>query len=277
MSIKRIVSYWGIASGGDDTVRYVQFLTKKTGWRGFVNHRDFQAQLDAGITRFLLWMPFGREKEMRKQTVAGHTFDTLLRFDAYQQAVAANLPWLTENFVEQFRPLTDKGIQIIAYMGSLAGSPEFEVESGIVRRQWLDASIDPFEDAQCDYAFDTAVRAPIGHYCTNIAAGLRRKGTRVYCEAMPMQAYPHWLQGDVMSSEEQYQAACVPGNRGILCDPKEIVGELVRGVWNPPPPPFKNFAEYYRAVVPEILKAGHTACIQARHYLLQGGKLEELV
>lgn len=274
--LDRIISFWGISSGGNPDVRFTQFINSKTGWRGFVNQPDFKKQLDAGVRRFLIHMPFGREKDVRQQLVNGQKFDTFYRFDAYQQAVAANLPWLTTGFAEEFKALVDNGCQVIAYMGTLAGSPEFEVASGIARRQWLDGSIEPTEDAGCDYAIDTACRAPSGHYCTNIVDAMRRKGTRVYCESMPRIEADHWCKGDVISSETQYQAAVGDVKRVALCDPSKIVGELVRGLWDPAPQPFKNYADYYKAVVPEVLKAGHTACLQLRHYLNQGGKLEEL-
>jgi hypothetical protein len=272
--LSRIISFWGIGSGKLPEVRYTQFVNAKTGWRGFVASADFQKQLDLGITRFLLWMPFGRDA-VRYQTVDGQKFDSNLRFDQYTLALQANLPWLTNGFAEAFKDLTDKGVQVIAYTGALAGAPEFEVASGIARRQWLDAAIEPFEEAGCDYAIDTAVRAPKGHYCSNIADGLRRKGARVYAEAMPMVSASHWCEGDVISVEAQYQAAIRDGGK-ILCDPKKIVGELVRGFWNQVPESFKNYADWYRVRVPQALGDGHSVCLQLRAYLAQNGKLEEL-
>jgi hypothetical protein len=276
LSINKIISFWGIGSGGKPETRFTQFINSKTGWNGFVAQADFQRQLDAGVKRFLLWMPFGRD-DLRQQTVNGIEYPTVLRFDAYPQAKKANLPWLTTGFADAIKPLTEKGVQVIAYMGSLPGSPEFETESGLVRRAYLDDALEPFEDAECDYCFDTACLAPKSHYCTNIVYGLRRKGTRVYCESMPRADQPHWAEGDVLSSELQYQAALAPGNRSVLCDPKAITGELVRGIWDAVVPPYKNYVDYYQAVVPKALADGHSVCLQVRHFMAQGGKLEGLI
>ncbi len=276
MDLSRIISFWGISSGGNPDVRYTQFIESKTGWNGFVA-KMLQPQIDLGIKRFLLHMPFGRETDVRWQTVNGQTFDTFYRFDAYQLAVAAKLVWLTNGFPDAIKPLTDAGIQVIAYMGTLAGSPEFEVSSGIARRQWLDACLEPFENAGCDYAVDTACRAPIGHYCTNIIDELRRKGTRVYCESMPRAEADNWCLGDVLSSEAQYQATVNDKTHQALCDPKRIVGELVRGIWDLTlAPTGATYATYYPTVVPKALAEGHSVCLQVKHYLSQGGKLELL-
>jgi hypothetical protein len=222
-------------------------------------------------------MPFGRD-DLRQQRVNGIDNPTVLRFDAYTQAKKTKLAWLTAGFPDAIRPLTEKGIQVIAYMGSLPGSPEFETESGLVRRAYLDDALEPFEDSECDYCFDTACLAPKSHYCTNIVHGLRRKGTRVYCESMPRADQPHWAEGDVLSSEEQYQAALSPGNRSVLVDPKAITGELIRGIWDLKlAPPKATYAEYYPTVVPKAISEGHSVCLQVRHYLNQGGKLEGLI
>jgi hypothetical protein len=277
MSLNRIISFWGIGSGGNPDVRYTQFIESKRGWRGFVNRADFQDQLNAGVCRFVLHSPFGREKDVRWQTVNGEKYDTIYRFDAYQAALQSKLVWLTNGFAEAIKPIVDQGCQVIVYLGSLAGALEYELVSGSERRKWLEGCLKPFKEAGCDYAIDTACRAPLGHYCNDIAEEMRGAGRRVYCESMPRAEADQWCLGDVMSSEEQYQAALNDKTHQALCDPKRIVGELVRGMWQPAPPPYKNYVDYYQAVVPKALADGHSVCLQVRHFLAQGGKLEGLI
>lgn len=285
MNLDRIISYWGIGSGSTAAVpRGIQFVTEKTGWQGFVD-TYLAPQRKLGISRFLLWMPFGREEKERIQTVNGTSGPSTLRFDQYQQCVKAGLKHVTEGFADAIRPLTEDGCQVIGYCGMLGGSPEIERRRWD-REQWLDECLAPFKAANCDIAIDSACLST-NDYVTRLARDIRfNSSAKVYCEAMPRTEASEWAYSDVMSTEEQYQNARNPAARDVLVNPKSIRGELVRMFtaansavskpWFDANRGVQDWAGYYRAKVPQAIKDGHSVCLQLRHYLEQGGKIEEL-
>jgi hypothetical protein len=280
MSLDKIISYWGIGSGSPKVnPRRIQFVTE-SGWLGFVA-TYLKPQIDLGVSRFLLWMPFGQEFDaerdgLRAQSIGKEVFQTRVRFDQYLLAQAAGMKWLTGDFVEAISPLVKSGCQVIAYCGTLGGAPEYEDADDQERLQLVNGSLAPFMAAGCDLAFDTACRSPEWHYVTDLADHLRDQGVRVYCESMPYLSAPHWSHGDVMASESMYQAAAMPTNAGTFVNPKLIRGELVRGIWGAVEPPYKTYVDFYSAVVPKAIADGHSVCIQLRHFLAQQGKLEQL-
>lgn len=281
--LDQLISYFGIASGIGP--RGLQLVTKETGWQGFVD-KYIAPQRAQGIRRFLLWMPFGQEIQyvdgkpttagLRTQRVCGQSFASRVRFDAYQLAKQAGLDWVTKGFVEAIRPLVLDGCQVIGYCGALGGAPEFELVSGRDRQRYLADSLEPLRRAGCDIAIDSACLSPSGHYVTPIAYALRTANVRVYCESMPTQLGPHWANGDVISDERQYQVALDPTSRKVLCDPKEITGEIVRGFWMAPPTGM-NFVGWYREAIPKVLNEGHSACLHLVGYLREKGEIKDLL
>lgn len=75
------------------------------GWQGFVD-KWIKPAIKLGFTRFELHNPGG--------TVNGED----MRCDQLVVAEAQGLKFLTKGFVEAFKPITDKGIEIICYMGN---------------------------------------------------------------------------------------------------------------------------------------------------------------
>lgn len=287
MGLERFISYWGIGSASPAINRGLQFVTKETGWKGFVD-TYIVPQRKLGISRFLLYMPFGQEEKLRTQVVNGKPFDTRLRFDQYQQAVKAGLTYITTGFADAIRPLVDDGCQVIAYTGTLGGAPELERRKWD-RKQFLDDCLAPFKAANCDLAFDSACLS-VGDYVTSLARDIRLStAAKVYCESMPLVGAESWAYGDVISVEEQYQVALLSTNRDILVNPKSISGELIRmfttansainSQWWDATAKKMDWAGWYRAKVPAAVKDSekHTVCLHVRSFIDQGGKLEELV
>lgn len=278
MSMDQLVGFYGVGSGDAKLFpRRVQLVKPDTGWQGFVDTWIKPAR-DAGLRRFLLWMPFGQEvgenDGIRTQTVNGKSFPTRVRFDQYQQAERAGLTWLTTGFVEAIRPLVEDGCQVIAYCGTLGGAPEYENATTVGQRIYLAESLSVFLRAGCDLAFDSAVHSPPWHYVSTVADWLRQGGTRVYCEAMPYLTAPQWASGDVLSVEAQYQNATKSINASLFVNPRLITGELVRMMITPEAG--KNWATLYREKVPPALADGHSVCIFAKSFMDQGGKFSEL-
>jgi hypothetical protein len=287
MGLEKLISYFGIASGDTKLFpRGIQFIAPETGWQGFVD-KYIVPQRKLGISRFLLWMPFGID-ELRTLVVNGKQHPTVLRFDQYQQALAT-AKWATEGFVEAIRPLTLDGCQVIAYTGMLGGAPEIERRRWD-RQAWIDECLAPFKAANCDLAVDSACLST-NDYVTRLARDIRfNSAAKFYCEAMPLTDAPEWAGGDVISTEEQYQVALLPSNRDLLVNPKRISGEVIRmfttsGVSSAVSKPWydaaaakMNWAGWYRTKVPAALADSptHSVCLHLRLFLEQNGKLDEL-
>lgn len=277
IDLKRIVSLYTMhSSSADPSGRGIQLgLVEPTrGWQGFVD-KFIAPDIKLGITRFALWMPFGHEVAPRKQTVNGETFDTNLRFDQYQQATKAGLDWLTETFEDAIRPLTEAGCQVIAYMGTLPGAPEYERERWY-RERWIDECLKPFRDANCDLAFDSAVACPPSHYVSTLFTLLRINypGLTCYAESIPTPANPHWIERNIVATEGVYQQAINSTFRKYRVDPATIKGELIRlfddiGSTNKQ---FTTYPDWYQAKIPAALADGHTVACYSK-YLVKSGIL----
>lgn len=280
MKLDQLISYWGIGSGSPQVYpRYVQFISPTLSWKQFVE-AYINPQRKLGVNRFLLYMPFGQEITLRTQVVNRIKFDTRLRFDQYQQALATGLTYITEGFVEAIRPLVDDGCQVIAYTGTPGGAPEIE------RRRWdrkkfLYDCLAPFRAANCDIAIDSACRSPAGDYVDQLANQIRTQtAAKVYCESMPRVEAAQWAKGDVISVEEQYQNALIKSNQNILVDPAKIDGEIIRLFTSVQDAYVENkamnWAKWYREKVPGVTNPRHSVCLHLRSFLDAGGKLEEL-
>lgn len=279
--IDRIVSFFGIGSGSAAHFpRQVQFVSEKTGWRGFVD-QYLAPQRALGIKRFLLWMPFGQDTIVDHRLL-GKDRPSRVRFDQFLQAKRAGMTWLTECFGGAIRPLVAEGCQVIAYTGTFADALEWSRMNWLDRAEYVHGSLLPFLEAGCDVAIDTSVAFPDWHPLVEVAEWLRARGVKVYCESMPVSRNPYWGTCGVTATESMYLAA---RNDPAFVAPPKIAGEIVRGFWGPPPAPWNadgklDWAGWYKAKVPQALKddgGKHSVCLQLRAYLNQGGKIEELI
>lgn len=275
--LKQIISWWGIGSGGDASRRHVQWVEPNDGWQGFVARR-IQPLREQGVRRFWLHTPMGHAGVLRSFPPAG---DTLIRFDQYVEArEKTSFRWLTRGFAEAWLPLTRAGVQVVAYLGTLQGAPEFDDRQRGAQRDFLDRtarSLRPFLAAGCDLAIDSAVLARPGDYTYELVRLLRARGVRTYVESMPRVDAPHWFDADIVSSEEQYQAATRAGNQHVLAPPEKLTGEVVRGFWSAVNrQQYADHRAWYRAEIPAALARGHSVCLALVHFLNAGGKLSEL-
>ena len=74
------------------------------GWQGYVD-ANIKPLIAQGYHRFVLHNPFGISP------------DQGMAVDEYLEAKDAGLNWLTDGFVQAIKPLTDAGIEVIAYIG----------------------------------------------------------------------------------------------------------------------------------------------------------------
>jgi hypothetical protein len=274
---RQIIAFYGIGSGSDSSRRYVQFVTPQRGWQGFVQDQ-IVPMIRQGVRRFLLWMPHGRESKTRKQLVGNQWLSTQLRYDAWrltQKNLA--LRWLSTGFAEAFYPLTTNGIEVITYVGTLHGAPEFDkFPKGQVIWDAVKA-IAPLIDARCSIALDTSVRSQPGHYVYELTQSLKSGGTKYYLEPTPPVDMPHWFSSPCIVSEVQWANVVQPANHHILAGPNRLTGEIIRGLFQYKPLQFPSINAWYNWTVPSILKAGHTCCLPLGPYFAQGGTLNQLM
>lgn len=125
---------------------------KQTGWDGFVQIK-VRPLLDWGVRRIQLHNPFGAKE--------GDT----MRLDQYLLAKEAELDWLTDGFVEAWKPVirgdytNGEPVEVIGYVGHGFGG-EFKRlrEAGDLRgyRERAAASIKPLVQAGMSIGFDSA-------------------------------------------------------------------------------------------------------------------------
>ena len=255
----------------------MQFVQPATGWQGFVQNELFPL-LDLGVRRFMLWMPHGTETKTRKQLMGNVWRETNLRYDAWRLA-RKNLVynWFTTGFAEAFRPLTAAGVEIIAYVGTLHGAPEFDpLPPG--QAMWEAVKvIAPILDAKCSIAFDTAVFSTPDHYVYNLISILRLVGFRCYIEPTPMADGQHWFTTPCVVSEDQWVNVINPANWNVLAAPNNLSGEIMRGWFSTVPSQYSGIPQWYHSTVPAALAAGHTCCLPLKWYLVLGGTIDELL
>lgn len=275
--LNQIISWWGMGSGGDASRRHTQWIQPDTGWAGFVD-RQIQPLRALGVNRFWLHTPMGHAGVVRNFPPVG---DTNIRFDQLLEArEKPSLRWLTRGFAKAWLPLTRADVQVVAYLGTLPGAPEFDDLARGRQRDFFDRltkSIRPFLDAGCDLALDSSVLSKPGHYVYEFVQLLKSRGIRTYIESMPRVDAPHWFGADIVSSEEQFQAASNPGNQHILAPPERLTGEIVRGFWSAVNrQKYADHRAWYRAEIPAALARGHSVCLGLVHFLNAGGRLNEL-
>lgn len=162
------------------------------GWHEFVKNQA-QPYLDIGVQRFILHNPFGMLPDEHMQL--DQYFEALEQPELYK---------LTQDFVQAWRPVTDQGVEVIAYVGSPRLDPDskrIEAEAG--RAAGLDyamRNMQPFLDANMSIALDAAVVADADTLTWDLAKELRSRGVKVYVEARPLAANPHWFDFPVIST-----------------------------------------------------------------------------
>lgn len=223
-------------------------------------------------------MPHGRESTSRKQLIGNTWISTNLRYDAWRVA-QKNLAhtWFTTGFSEAFYPLTTGGIEIIAYVGTLHGAPEFDALSiGLAKWEAIKA-ISPLLDAGCSIALDTSIKSKPGHYVYDLAQALKRANYRYYIEPTPQVDDSQWYSSPCVVSDEQWKNVINPVNHYILAPPSQLKGEIVRGWFGKKPSFYPTTREWFNWTVPAALSEGHSCCLPLIDYFRAGGSVAELI
>lgn len=153
-------------------------------WNNFAN-RIKNNEMQIGVKRIVLWSPFGFSYDSPEP----------IQFDQYLNA-QVDTPWLVNNFVNAWKPITQSGVEVIAYIGS----PYIdEKQVALINNQsaWWDrawSAVKPFKDAGMSIAFDAVVGQSESSMDYQLAEALRNQGVKVYVESRPRYNLSHWNQ-----------------------------------------------------------------------------------
>lgn len=276
-AVNKIIAYYGIGSGSNSSRRFVQFVSPQRGWSGFVDDH-LKPMMRGGVRRFLLWMPHGREAKSRQQLMGNKWITTHLRYDSY--LLARNNPahnWFTQGFAEAIYPITSQGVEVIAYVGTLHGAPEFNSLSGGQIKWQAMKAIAPLLDARCSIALDTSIFSKPGHYVYDFSQSLRQSGYKLYIEPTPYVDAPQWFNTPCVVSNAQWAAVSNPLNHNLLAAPSKLKGEIIRGWFESRPTTYPTIRAWYNWTVPPAIASGHTCCLPLTEFVASGGKLEDLL
>lgn len=261
---------------------------KQTGWSGFVAGVVQQA-IDDGFKRFSLHNPFG--------TLAGQQ----MLASQYLHAKAANLPWLTDGFVEAWQPIT-KRFEVIAYQGSIKEDPSFkqEWEAGLVPfAGYVKSCYQPVIDAGMSVAFDAHIDLPIGNHAIAAARFVGQDTKRpCYFEPGPAAGDYHWFKAGcnvwiandnssiVQNWREPWQLDPLPSTTETILQLSMAPADIIRGEkYNAPKEyvelwegcEWENYPQWIGRFVRYHIDKGRSVAVNPRDFARFGLKVKDVV
>lgn len=270
---ERIVSFFNIGwSNANPEKRNIGRYITNRGWTWFVA-TAIQPQVRRGVTRFQLHNPWG--------ALAGEP----MQLDQLLHAREIGLTSVTEGFVDAWKPLTEAGIEVIGYVGSGRGDPDFEVLEAD-EEAWIDRamlSVQPLLDAGMDIGLDASAPAAITHPVYEFAQRLREQGVVVYVEAKPDRDKQHWFDHGVICIDGIWLRSDVhTGHRAAQLhygiENHLLTGEVLRLVLPRTGESWKDLrGDALRSRVQEILGDGQNALVSLQDWFRDGRTLANLV
>lgn len=263
------IMHWETIGGSSNDVskRRVGWGLDTIGWSGYYNGRI--APLRAiGLRRLLLHNPFG--------TLPNEGYQV----DQYLHAQQAGLTWLTNGFVQTWKPVVDSGVEVIAYIGSLWDDPDFIALENNPRAymQRIIASIKPFTDAGITIGLDSIVYQGVDSYSMMFAEMLRQSGIRTYAENRPPIGSTWWHNFDGIYHDQGYHYSQPDLDPiGTHTAPNYMLrGEIVR--WTADAPPGYTFEQlgWRGPAVVRILAENNTAATDLDVIRREGWTLAQL-
>lgn len=259
----QLVSWYIIGgSSSNDAVRQVGWpVLLSAGWKGFVQ-QYIVPDIQWGVRRIMLHNPFG--------TLANED----MQLDQALSAHTAGLNWLLDDFVEAWRPITDQGIQVIAYVGSARNDSDF---TGLNDSQWWNrywASLDLIIQSGMDVAFDMIMATQTNERDWQGIVQLRQMGFEIFGEPRPPGDAPHWCASNVVVIDSWWPGGDPEVNPTLYpwaAKNAHITGEVVRLITQPPNGnSWQNLASWLPEHARNIMRQGNTVGIGA-NYLRDAG------
>lgn len=259
VSIKSVVDFFIGGSHSDPRRRLIGWNLIETGWRSLIDGR-VEPYLQAGVTRLMLHNPFG--------TLPGEP----MQLDQYLTALETpGFRMVTTGFVEAWKPIVDRGVEVIAYVGCPRLDDDvqdlLETEGEAAALAYSIRCLQPFLDAGMSVGLDAAAPAEAGSVTHQLAEWLRARGVRVYVEARPPADQTHWFDYPVISTNVFWSRS----DPEIHWDSQwgvrnaDLREEVLRiHIFDAPPEDWAGTeADYKRKVVREIQDAGDTPIMPA--------------
>lgn len=196
--LNQLVDYFLIGGGyPSDSTRQVNPGALGQGWGPYVQS-TVEPDLAWGVRRIELHNPFG--------ILSG---ETSFRADQFLDAEAAGLPWLTDDFVQAWQPITHGGIEVIGYIGSPEYDPSFQAlaNNPAAWNARFDASIAPLVQAGMSIGFDQGQTMQPGDLFSQALERLRAQGVKVYLENRPSESASFNLTFPVIAASAGWDAS----------------------------------------------------------------------
>lgn len=213
--------------------------------------------------RIVLHNPFGvldgREME----------FDQAIHAAEGVEGVHGPMPKVLSNFVELWKPITDSGVEVTAYLGTLRHDPDFENLSDEAWFERFKESVKLPIQAGMGIGFDNAVLATADSRTYKAAELLRSLGVAVSVEARPALQTPEWNNFPVVIEESFYHRsnpAKYADARALYAPDSVLTGGISRIFTGYLSTPRNQLLEQ----VNSAFNAGHTVMIQV-HWLRADG------
>ena len=198
----RLIAFYNIGfSSRRMEHRHVGRGLPRLGWAGFVAE-SIRPVLATGYRRVQLHNPFG----------ADDVFP--MELDQFQRSRDAGLDWLTEGFVEAWRPVTEGRhtdgvpVEVIAYLGDIRLEPFTSLEAAGDWEAWSARAEEAVRlplAAGMSLGLDSFSLVKEGSFGHRFVQSLRDRGVKVYIETWPRREQAHWAGTDVVVAESWFR------------------------------------------------------------------------
>jgi hypothetical protein len=261
----RIASWMLVGGTGHDAShRFVHPDLFHRGWITFID-RKVLPQIRWGCKRIILRNPFGTSLDPN----GGH----YVHFTQYQQALQQT-PWLTNGFVEQWKSITSRGIEIVAYIGNPDDDPAIQKlkPNPQALEQALSSNLKPYLDAAMSIGLDACAPYDEKSLSYTVAKQLRARGVRVYVEARPAKDMKHWFDFPVIC-EQNFWDRSDPGKAPdavpLYATNEQLTGEILLIIvpdgeldWR-----WANAGKWEKRRAIDVLRSGKTAACPVDRFL----------
>ncbi|HTL28854.1 MAG TPA: PA14 domain-containing protein [Tepidisphaeraceae bacterium] len=262
----RLMTWIQIGFSSDDKAdRCTPPVLKRGGWKALFKEAA-QPELQAGSRRILLSNPFG--------CIPGED----MQLDQLLHAKEAGLDWIDRDFVATWKPVTQSGVEVIAYFGAANIDKDFTrlIDPATNNKAYFDrffASIQPALDAGMSIALDGSVMMPDSGPFYEVICKLRAMNVPVYVEARPT-LENSWARNFPVICVDAFWHTSDPtingGAKPWAVPTSQLTGEIIRFIQSPPEGKNWNQRDWLAPSLRGILSEGHTAAISFDLFVKDG-------
>jgi hypothetical protein len=204
--------------------------------------------------------------------------EEIMQADQLLAAHDAGLDWVDRDFVETWKPITQSGIEVIAYFGDANGGDSFKklIDPKTNNKAWFDrffASIKPALDAGMSIGLDGSATISDDSLVFQAICKLRAMNVTVYVEPRPNKNFRWATSFPVISVDAFWHMSNPAENNGAIpwaVKNDEMTNEVIRFVQTAPPGKDWNKRDWFPKTLREILAEGHTAAVNFTSLMRDG-------